>query len=123
PVHFGARVRHAEVPRTLAAMDCCPFPRVAVGAAALVPPLKLGEAMACAVPGVVADSPPLTEMVRGGQTGRGGKAGAPALADGLERTWHDADGSHRMAGAARQWMIENRSWNNLVRRMIEAWTD
>jgi glycosyltransferase involved in cell wall biosynthesis len=122
-VHFGARVPHAEVPRVLAAMDCCPFPREATGAASLVPPLKLGEAMACAVPVVVAAIPPLTEMVRDGETGRVVAAGAAALADGLERTWRDGDGSRRMAAAARDWVSEHRSWDRLVGHVIETWTD
>jgi glycosyltransferase involved in cell wall biosynthesis len=123
PVHFGARVPHAEVPRALASMDCCPFPREASGAASLVPPLKLGEAMAGAVPVVVADIRPLTEMVRDGGTGIVVASGAAALADGLERVWRDRDGSRRMAAAARDWMIENRTWDRLVRRVVEAWSD
>ncbi|HLO76425.1 MAG TPA: glycosyltransferase, partial [Magnetospirillum sp.] len=41
---FPGRVPFAQVPKALAAMDCCPFPRRAEGATLLVPPLKLAEA-------------------------------------------------------------------------------
>jgi hypothetical protein len=62
-------------------------------------------------------------MVRDGATGRVVGAGASALADGLERTWRDGDGSRRMAAAARHWMTENRSWDHLVGRLAELWND
>ena len=123
PVHFGTRVPHADVPRVLASMDCCPFPREASGAALLVPPLKLGEAMAAAVPVVVAEIPPLTEMVRDGATGRVVAPGAAALAAGLEDACRGRDASRRMATAARTWMIEHRSWPALVQLLIRSWTD
>lgn len=123
PVHFGDRVPHAEIPGVLASMDCCPFPRRASGAALLVPPLKLGEAMASGVPVVVADIPPLTEMVRDGATGRVVPPGPSALAQVLEIAWRDPEGSRRMAVAARKWMIDNRSWPSLAQRMIGTWSD
>ncbi|WP_395022684.1 glycosyltransferase family 4 protein [Dongia sp.] len=123
PVHIGDRVPHAEVPRVLASMDCCPFPRQAAGATLLVPPLKLGEAMATGVPVVVADIAPLTEMVRDGVNGRIVAPGPSALADGLATVWRDRDGSRRMAAAARGWMAEHRSWPALTERLIQTWSD
>jgi glycosyltransferase involved in cell wall biosynthesis len=123
PVNFGDRVPHAEIPGVLASMDCCPFPSRASGAALLVPPLKLGEAMASGVPVVVADIPPLTEMVRDGATGRVVPPGPSALAQVLEIAWRDSEGSRRMAVAARKWMIDNRSWPSLAQRMIGTWSD
>jgi glycosyltransferase involved in cell wall biosynthesis len=123
PVHFGGRVAHAKVARTLASMDCCAFPRQGSGATRLVPPLKLGEAMASGVPVVVADIPPLTEMVRDGTTGRVVAQGAAALAAALESVFRDREGSRRMADAARTWMIESRSWPSLAERLVQAWSD
>jgi glycosyltransferase involved in cell wall biosynthesis len=123
PLHFGGRVSHDQVPRLLSAIDCCPFPRRAAGATLLVPPLKLGEAMACAVPVIVADIPPLTEMVRDGETGHVVAYSTAALADGLERVWRDRQGSRAMAEAARSWIVQNRSWQILVDRLLQVWVD
>jgi glycosyltransferase involved in cell wall biosynthesis len=123
PVHFGARVPHHHVARLLCAMDCCPFPRHATGAALLVPPLKLGEAMACGVPVVAADCPPLTEMVRDGETGRIFTGGVVGLANCLEDVFRSREASRRMADAARLWITEQRSWPLLANRLIQVWSD
>ena len=117
PVAFPGRVPFERVPAYLAAFDAHPFPRRDAFVTALVPPLKLAEAMACALPVVVTDLAPLTEMVVHGERGLVCGAGPDALAAALRRLHAEPDYAGGMAAAARAWVVQHRSWRNAVERL------
>lgn len=123
PVTFPGRIPFAQVPATLSAMDCCPFPRRAEGATLLVPPLKLAEAMACGVPVAVADIPPLTEIVDHRRTGLVFSPGVNALADTLDTLRRDPDTAQALAREAREWVVAHRTWDAVTRLLLSAWKD
>jgi glycosyltransferase involved in cell wall biosynthesis len=123
PAAFPGRVPFGDVPKALAAMDCCPFPRRAEGATLLVPPLKLAEAMACGVPVAVADIPPLTETVIDGETGIVFAQGVKSLAAALAALQRDRATREEMARKARAWVAANRSWDTVTRTLLAAWQD
>ncbi|HLO77729.1 MAG TPA: glycosyltransferase, partial [Magnetospirillum sp.] len=85
--------------------------------------LKLAEAMAAQVPVAVADIAPLTEMVTHGETGRVFAQGADALAEALEAVRLDPAAAQAMARAARAWVVANRTWDAVSRRLLSAWRD
>ncbi len=118
PAVFAGRVPFASVPAYLNACDALPFPRRRADVTMLVPPLKLGEAMACGVPVAVADLPPLVECVEDGRTGLVFGEGSAALAEALLRLHGDRTAAARMAAAARCWIVEQRSWQSVVKPLL-----
>jgi glycosyltransferase involved in cell wall biosynthesis len=110
PAAFPGRVPFARVPAYLGAFDAHPFPRNAAPVTALVPPLKLAEAMACAVPVVVTGLAPLTEMVTHEHRGLVCGHGPEALAAALGRLHAAPDFAAGIAAAARDWVVEHRTW-------------
>jgi glycosyltransferase involved in cell wall biosynthesis len=121
PAAFPGRVPFEAVPAYLAAFDAYPVPRPKTPVAELVPPLKLAEAMACAVPVVVADLPPLTEIVAHRRTGLVYRGEAAALADALEYLHGGPEAAAAMAEAARAWVIGNRSWRESANRLLTVY--
>ena len=121
PAAFPGRVPLERVPAYLAAFDAHPFPRCPADVTALVPPLKLAEAMACAVPVVVTDLAPLTEMVAHERRGLVCAPEPEALAAALGRLHAEPDFAAGMAAAAREWVVEHRSWANAVERLAAVY--
>jgi glycosyltransferase involved in cell wall biosynthesis len=121
PVAFPGRVAFERVPAYLAAFDAHPFPRRATYVTGLVPPLKLAEAMASAVPVVVTDLAPLTDLVAHEERGLVCGAGPEALATALGRLHAEPDFAAGTAAAAREWVVERRSWRNAVERLSEIY--
>jgi glycosyltransferase involved in cell wall biosynthesis len=120
PATFTGRVPFDQVAAHLAACDVCPFPRRDEGACRLVGPLKLGEAMAAGIPVVVADLPPLTEMVDDGRTGLVYGHGAPALAEALTRLARDPALANRLATEARL-LAEKSGWHASIRTLLTSY--
>jgi glycosyltransferase involved in cell wall biosynthesis len=123
PAVFPGRVPFDRVPAHLAACDVHPFPRRRAKVTELVPPLKLVEAMACGMPVVVADLPPLRECVAHERTGLVFGHGAAALAAALARLHAEPDLAASLAAAARLWAKEQRSWARVVRPLLAAYGD
>jgi glycosyltransferase involved in cell wall biosynthesis len=122
PAAFPGRVPFEQVPAYLAACDAYPIARRDTYVTSLVPPLKLAEAMACAVPVVVADLPPLTESVAHERTGLVYGHGAGALADALRRVHADPAFAAGMATAGRDWVAEHRSWRAAAAALLSAYS-
>lgn len=121
PAVFPGRVPFEQVPAYLSAFDAYPIARSQSHLTALVPPLKLAEAMACAIPVVVADLPPLTDMVAHQRTGLIYGRGAEALADALQRLYVEPDFAAAMATAARAWVVEHRSWRQAAASLLPVY--
>jgi glycosyltransferase involved in cell wall biosynthesis len=117
PAAFPGRVPFERVPAYLAAFDAHPFARCEAYVTALVPPLKLAEAMACAVPVVVTDLPPLTDVVAHEERGLVCGPGPEALAAALGRLHAEPDFAAGMTAAAREWVVEHRSWRSAVEHL------
>ncbi len=122
PASFPGRVPFEQVPTYLAACDVYPIARRNAYVTSLVPPLKLAEAMACAVPVVVADLPPLTECVGHQRTGLVYGHGAGALADALQRVHADPVFAAAVAAAGRDWVAEHRSWRAAAAALLSAYS-
>lgn len=120
PACFTGEVPFDRVPDHYAAFDACAFPRRG-DAAALVPPLKLGEAMSCGVPVVVSGQPPLLELVEHERTGLVFGDGSAALAASLIRLAGDAGERARLGGAARAAIVRERTWRHAARRLAVAY--
>jgi len=105
------RVPHEDIARYYSLVDVCAFPRKPWEVCELVSPLKPFEAMAQEKAVVVSGTAALREMVSDGETGLVFDAGSvPALADALERLLADRGLRQRLGGAARQWILANRTW-------------
>jgi glycosyltransferase involved in cell wall biosynthesis len=122
PACFPGRVPFEQVPAYLAACDVYPVSRRDTYVAALVPPLKLAEAMACAVPVVVADLPPLTESVVHERTGLVYGHGAAALAVALQRVHADPDFAAALAAAGRDWVAKHRTWRIVTAPLLSVYS-
>ncbi len=121
PAAFPGRVPFERVPAYLSACDAYPVARRAASVTALVPSLKLAEAMACAVPVLVADLPPLTDMIVHERNGLVYGHGAAALADALHRLYDQPEFAVAIAAAARKWVVEHRSWRSAAQTLLEVY--
>jgi glycosyltransferase involved in cell wall biosynthesis len=114
-VRFVGRVPFADVPRFYSCFDLCVYPRKDLPVCRVVPPLKPLEAMAMAVPVVVSDLPPLTELVGGSGAAVVVAPDAPeALAAAIERLLGDAAALDRIGQAGATWVRANRSWDRVA---------
>ncbi len=123
PAAFPGRVPFERVPAYLNACDAHPFPRRPAQVTTMVPPLKLAEAMACGVPVVVADLPPLVECVAHERTGLVFGLGAAGLAAALERLHIEPGLAAALSVAGRAWVAEHRSWRAAIRPLLAAYAD
>ena len=110
---FIGRVPHETVARYYAQMDLFVNPRVDERAARYVTPLKPYEAMAVGVPVLLSDLPALREIVdpprRGAIAPPGDVAG---LASAIESLSDDAELRARLAAAAQEWVLAERTWRS-----------
>ncbi len=110
-VTFTGRVRPDEIQAYLSLADVVTIPRKPFKVCMVVSPLKPFEAMAMEKALVLSDLPALTEIVEDGKTGLICKAADPAdLAAVLERLARMPDLRSELGRAARQWVVEKRSW-------------
>jgi glycosyltransferase involved in cell wall biosynthesis len=110
-VSFVDRVSWEEVADYYATFDVCAFPRPTGGPADLVPPLKLAEALACGVPTIVGNRPPLCELVTNEATGLVAD-GADALAAALARLGREPQFARSIGAAGRARVLTDRTWQH-----------
>ena len=107
------RVPHEDIARYYSLVDICPYPRKPWEVCEIVSPLKPFEAMAQEKPVVVSRTAALEEIVIDGATGVVFDAGSiPALARALAGLLDDSDLRQRLGGAARRWILANRTWRS-----------
>jgi hypothetical protein len=99
-----------------------PFPRNGCEVCRLAPPLKVLEAMATAKPVIVSDLPPLFEMVKDGENGFVCKADdMQSLMETIQRLYENPGERLAIGEAARNWVVENRSWENMSEKYIHLY--
>jgi glycosyltransferase involved in cell wall biosynthesis len=110
------RVKHAEVPGLLAAMDLAVLP----SAGDYTSPVKLFEFMACGVPPVAPDFGPIQEVLADGETGWLFSAEnlEKAVETVLARS-RDEAALARVGRAAREYIRRERQWSNNAAQLIE----
>jgi glycosyltransferase involved in cell wall biosynthesis len=119
-VTFTGRVPHAEVPRYLSIFDITPFPRLPLPVCELISPIKPFEAMAMAKAVVSSSVAALTEIVEKDVRGLVfDKGSSAALADQLRRYLDSPDLRERMGRQAREWVLAERDWSDVV-KVVDA---
>ncbi len=116
---FTGAVPHGRVPPLLASMD--------VGVASYpstegfyFSPLKVVEYMAAGKPVVTSDLGDLPEIVKDGETGYLVPPSDPvALAGAVRRLAENRELAREMGAAGRRWVMENRTWDIIVERILE----
>jgi PEP-CTERM/exosortase A-associated glycosyltransferase len=116
-VTMTGRVPHEEVGDLYSIADCVVYPRILTRTTSLTTPLKPLEAMAMGKAVAVSDLPPMKELVRDGETGLTFAAGDDAaLAQTCIRLLEDAALRERLGRAARESVVAERQWQDLIRR-------
>ena len=106
---------HAEVAPLYAMADVMAYPRLLTRTTALTTPLKPLEAMAMGKAVLVSDVPAMLELVSPGVTGAAFKAGdVRELQQQVLALLGDDALRMRLGSAARQWVVANRDWRQLV---------
>lgn len=122
-VIFTGRIEPGEIPRYLSLADVVAIPRKPYRVCDVVSPLKPFEAMSMAKPVVLTDLPVLREIVQDGTTGLlCAPANPPSLAAALRRLAVDPELRHRLGGAARHWVLTERSWSKNARIVADLHT-
>lgn len=118
---FTGRVAAGEVPKYLTAMDIVVCPRVSTAVTEMVSPLKPLEAMSAGRAVITSDVAPLRDLIgRDGVRGALFEAGNPRpFADAMTSLGADSERRADMGRAARKWVLENRTWTSMARRVQE----
>lgn len=119
---FAGHVPFKEIRRYYSIVDIFPFPRNNYPVCRVSPPLKVLEVMATARPVIVSDLPPLLEMVKHGKNGIVCRADhLQSLTEAIQRLYENPDERRAMGAAARKWVVENRSWENISMKYIDLY--
>ncbi len=114
-VTFTGRVPHAEVPRYLSIFDITPFPRLPLPVCELISPIKPFEAMSMGKAVISSSVAALTEIVERDVRGLVFDKGSSAdLAVQLRRYLDSPDLRARMGSQAREWVLAERDWSDVV---------
>ncbi|MEJ7583600.1 MAG: glycosyltransferase family 4 protein [Acidimicrobiales bacterium] len=121
-VVFTGWVDHGQIIDYYRLIDVFVIPRSDTRVCQLVTPLKPYEAMAAGCPVVASDVQAIHEMVIDGRTGLLFRAGStPALVAALDGLLNDPAERARLAGNARAWVAEHRTWGHNARRYVEVY--
>lgn len=121
-VDMPGRVPHQEVIDYYRQMDVVIYPRVSTGTTEAITPLKPFEALALAKPIIVSDVAPLREIVGENERGLIFENGSVTdLASRIRQLMDDPGLSQELAHAGREWVVENRNWENVVRIFVDVY--
>jgi glycosyltransferase involved in cell wall biosynthesis len=116
-------VPHHCVPEYYRLIDAFVVSRPDFRVTRLVTPLKPYEAMLMSRPTILADLPALREIVTEGETGYLHPVGdATGLADVIEGVTRNREGSSIVGASAREWVLEERTWDTIVQRYTEVYS-
>ena len=123
-IRFVGHVPFNDIKKYYSIIDIFPFPRNGYEVCRLSPPLKVLEAMAAAKPVIVSDLPPLLEMVKDGETGYVCRADdLQSLTETIQRLYENPDERQSLGAAARKWVAENRSWEDISGKYIDLYRE
>ncbi|MBM7585765.1 glycosyltransferase involved in cell wall biosynthesis [Bacillus pakistanensis] len=112
-ITFVGRVPHTEVKKYYSIIDVFPFPRTKAKVCALVTPLKPFEVMAMGKLSIVSDIPALNEMVIEDENGlKFESENVESLYYCMKKAKYNLD----IGRKAREWVIEHRDWNTLIKK-------
>lgn len=118
-VTFTGRVPHDQVYDIYAMATVLVYPRISTRTTRSTTPLKPLEAMAMGKPIIVSDLPAMRELVRPGETGLSFHAGdSDDLARKMAELLTDPALAETLGQKARQQVIAERQWSNLVARYL-----
>ena len=121
-VTFTGRVPHAEVPRYLSLFDITPFTRLPLPVCELISPIKPFESMAMGKAVISSSVAALTEIVAPDERGLVFEKGsAEGLAHCIRRYLDSPELRKQMGRQARQWVLEQRDWSDVVTIADEAY--
>ena len=110
-VKFCGRVDRSEAVEYFRSLDVLVVPRKDRTVTRAVTPLKPVEALASRTTVVASDLPALREVIHDGETGLLIPPDDPkSLADALVKLARDPEIRERLATAARNWALKNRTW-------------
>ncbi|HEY9565365.1 MAG TPA: glycosyltransferase family 4 protein [Nocardioides sp.] len=114
-VTFTGRVPHEEVASYLSLFDITPFPRLPLPVCEAISPIKPFESMAMGKAVITSSVAALTEIVQDEVTGLVFEKGnAESLAATIERYIESPQLRTEMGARAREWVLAERDWNNVV---------
>lgn len=117
-VQFTGRVPHHEVEEYYSLIDICPFPRKGLPVCEMVSPLKPFEAMAMEKAVLSSNVNALSEIVSDGNTGLlFDKDNVESLAEKLTLLIDDQNLRYQLGVAAREWVIKERDWDSIGKRV------
>jgi glycosyltransferase involved in cell wall biosynthesis len=123
-IHFLGQVPFEQIKSYYSVIDIFPFPRTNLPVCRLVPPLKILEAMAMGKAIIASDLPPLLEMVSNGQTGLICKTDdVTSLAETINILCSSEVLRQKLGEAARKWVLDARSWTEIVKNYLRVYTD
>lgn len=118
-VLFAGQVPHHRIPEFYSLIDVFVCPRRRMRLTELVTPLKPLEAMAAGCPVVASDVGGLRELVQHEVTGLIFRAESTAsLVREVARVGHDANFRARLGAAAREHVVRQRTWEQVVSRYL-----
>jgi len=121
-IKFLGHIPFNEIRKYYSIINIFPFPRKGYDVCRLVPPLKVLEVMAMAKPVIVSDLPPFLEMVKDGKTGLICNADdLQSLIESIQRLYKNPDKRQLLGNAARKWVTENRSWEDMSKSYISLY--
>jgi len=123
-IHFVGQIPFEQIKPYYSVIDIFPFPRNNFPVCRLVPPLKILEAMAMGKAIIASDLPPLLEMVSNGQTGLICKTDdVTSLAETINILCSSEALRQKLGEAARQWVLDARSWTEIVKKYLRVYTN
>jgi glycosyltransferase involved in cell wall biosynthesis/2-polyprenyl-3-methyl-5-hydroxy-6-metoxy-1,4-benzoquinol methylase len=122
-VLFTGRIPHEEVVSYYSLVDIAPFPRKGIPVCEMVSPLKPFEAMAMGKTVVGSDVAALAEIIKDGETGLlHHKENPEHLAHVLKTLLDDNELCLRLGESGRKWVLRERNWTVLGKRVIDLYT-
>jgi len=117
-VTFTGRIPHDDVEKYYSVIDICPLPRKGLPVCEMVSPLKPFEAMAMGKVVIASDVAALAEIVDDGVTGLlHKKDDHHDLANKISELITDHDLRTRLGKAAREWVVSERDWKVIAKRV------
>lgn len=121
---FTGRVPHEQVERYYSIVDIAPFPRKPLPVCEMVSPIKPFEAMAMEKIVLSSNVDALSEIVIEGENGfLFEKGSVDSMADKLEAIINDLEEYKKVGQKAREWVILNRDWNVIMKRMASIYDE
>jgi len=122
-VLFAGQISFKEIRKYYSIIDLFVVPRIKTKLAEIISPLKPLEAMAMEIPVLGSDVGGITEFIKDGQNGFIFKAGSiQDLSKKIFYIIENRDKIEYIAKNSRDWVIENRNWDELVLTYKKVYT-